>query len=188
MSVFSLMLKRLELRTLSVLFFSSSLLLITHPAKASEKTPPASADGIPFPEDYSEWQVVGVSHREDNKTLRAILGNDIAIQAIRDNQTNPWPDGAVLGKLVWKDRKDMHWEAATVPGEFVHAEFMFKDAEKWKDTGGWGWARWLGKEQTPFGNTPKEAHGSCVSCHTPVKGQDWVFTKPAFIPSRMSGK
>jgi len=22
----------------------------------------------------------------------------------------------------------------------------------------------------------------CVACHTPVKGQDWVFTRPAYIP------
>ncbi len=150
--------------------------------------PPPTANGIDFPVNYQDWDIVAVSHREDNKTLRAIIGNDIAVKAVEAGQTNPWPDGAALGKLVWKDRQDNHWKAATVPGKFIHAEFMFKDAEKWKDTKGWGWARWLGTEQKPFGNTPQAASASCIACHTPVKGQDWVFTKPAILPKRIYSK
>jgi len=174
---------------LSALVIAGSLSVSCLAIAKSEDTPkipPPTANDIHFPVNYQDWDIIAVSHREDNKTLRAIIGNHEAMKAIDEGKTNPWPDGAVLGKLVWKDRQDDHWKAATVPGHFVHAEFMFKDAEKWKDTGGWGWARWLGTEQKPFGKDAKSASASCMACHTPVKGQDWVFTRPAIIPKRIS--
>ncbi len=60
-------------------------------------------NGIPYPTGWQNWKVIAVSHREDNHTLRVILGNDKAVEAARKGQTNPWPDGAALGKVVWKD-------------------------------------------------------------------------------------
>lgn len=166
----------------AALFTSSSFAMSeTEPSKV----PPPTANGIEFPVNYQDWDIVSVSHRSDHMSLRAILGNKIAVEAIEKGQTNPWPDGAALGKLVWKYKQDEHWKTATVPDKFVHAEFMFKDAEKWKDTAGWGWARWVGMEQVPYGKDANSASASCVACHTPVKGQDWVFTKPAVIPKRI---
>lgn len=144
---------------------------------------PAAPNGIEFPSDYPNWRVISMSHRVDNHTVRAILGNDIAIEAARKGNTNPWPDGAVLGKVVWKEREKPTWKTAIVPDQFVHAEFMFRDAARWSDNGtGWGWARWVGAEQKPYG---KDADFSqeCISCHTPVKENNWVFTRPAVIPT-----
>lgn len=135
-------------------------------------------NGIPFPKDYINWQVISVSDRTDNKTLRVILGNDIAIKAARSGKINPWPKGAMLGKVVWKQGADEHWPTAIVPKHFVHAEFMLKDAVKYKSTGGWGYARWKGQELAVYGKDAGFAQ-ECVACHTPVKGQDWVFTRPA---------
>lgn len=147
---------------------------------AGGKVAPAP-NGIELPEGYKDWRVISVAHRTDNNTMRVILGNDAAIEAARKNQINPWPDGAILGKLVWKATTDKNWDKATVPGEFVHAEFMIKDKAKYASTGGWGYARWKGKEQTPYGKDANFA-AECVGCHTPVKGQDWVFTRPATLP------
>ena len=144
------------------------------------KVPPAP-NGIAFPKGYQKWSVVGVAHRRDNNTLRAIIGNRKAIAAIKAGKINPWPDGTKLGKLVWKDSNHKHWPKATVPGKFVHAEFMFKDSKKYKRTYGWGFARWKGMAQKPYG---KDANFSqeCINCHRPVKYQDWVFTRPAVFP------
>lgn len=158
--------------TLTALLFAGS-------AGAAE-VPPAP-NGIAFPTGYQDWRVIGISHRTDNNTLRMILGNDEAIAAARAGNTNPWPDGAVLGKIVLKDDTHAAWPAATVPGKFVHAEFMFKDSAKYAATGGWGYARWLGAEQTPYGKDAgfvQECHG----CHTPVQGNDFVFTHPVVLP------
>lgn len=138
----------------------------------------ASPNGIPFPADYITWQTIGSSHRIDNNTLRVILGNDIAVKAARSGNINPWPDGAMLGKVVWKQHKDKHWPTAIVPNKFVHAEFMLKDAVKYKSTGGWGYARWKGRDLKIYGKDASFAN-ECVACHTPVKNQDFVFTRPA---------
>ena len=141
-------------------------------------------DGIELPENYKDWKVISASHRTDNKSMRIIIGNDIAIQASRLNKTNPWPDGTVLGKLVWKEKADKNWPTAIAPdaNKFIHAEFMYKDTKKFKDNGtNWGWARWLGQEQKPYGDD-KDLDQSCIACHTPVKGRDWVFTTPVKLP------
>jgi len=142
------------------------------------ETKPASSHGITYPEGWQNWATIAISHRTDNKTMRTILGNDIAVKAARAGNINPWPDGAVLGKVVWKDTQLEDWQAATAPGKFVHAEFMFKDAKKYADTYGWGWARWVGLAQKPF----EKGAQVCTSCHTPVKNRDWVFTDPASLP------
>ena len=142
---------------------------------------PPAPNGIEFPQGYRDWRVIGVSHRTDNNTLRIILGNDTAIEAARAGDTNPWPDGAVLGKMVLKDASHESWPAATVPGKFVHAEFMLKDQGQYAETGGWGYARWLGEEQTPYGKDASFVQ-ECHGCHTPVKGNDYVFTHPVLLP------
>lgn len=138
----------------------------------------APSHGIAYPEGWKEWGTIAVSHRHDNGTLRLIVGNDVAVEAARSGNTNPWPDGAVLGKVVWKDTALEDWPAAIGPGEFVHAEFMFKDSAKYKESYGWGWARWVGMDQKPFDGGMQV----CVACHTPVKDRDWVFTDPARFP------
>jgi len=147
-------------------------------ASLAEESSPSPSHGIPYPEGWQEWATIAVSHRNDNATLRVILGNDVAVAAARSGKTDPWPDGAILGKVVWKDTELRNWQAATAPGEFVHAEFMFKDSVKFSETYGWGWARWIGLNQEPFDGGMQV----CVSCHTPVKERDWVFTDPAQLP------
>jgi hypothetical protein len=165
------------MKTLSL---SIALLLLAGAAVMADAVPPAP-NGIELPQDYRDWKVIASSHRVDNNTLRVILGNDIAVDAARSGNTLPWPDGAILGKLVWKDAALESWEKAIVPGEFVHAEFMFKDSKKWSTTGGWGFARWKGMDQQPYGKDAAFVQ-ECFGCHTPVKDNDYVFTKPAPIP------
>ena len=135
-------------------------------------------NGITIPEGYRDWSVIGVSHRTDNNTLRMILGNDAAIAAARAGRTNPWPDGAILAKIVMKDTTHASWPAATVPGQFVHAEFMLKDQAKYAATGGWGYARWVGTDQKPYGNDAdfvQECHG-CHTCEA-ICDQDACFVE-----------
>jgi len=52
---------------------------------------------------------------------------------------------------------------------------------KYSSTGGWGYARWLGMEQKPYGKDDS-FENECVGCHTPVKHNDYVFTHPAIMP------
>jgi hypothetical protein len=147
---------------------------------ADDNIPP-TPNGINLPKNYKDWRVISSSHREDNKSLRVILGNDIAIEAARQGNTNPWTDGSILAKLVWKDTVHPNWEKAIVPGEFVHAEFMVKDSVKYQVTGGWGFARWVGMAQNPYGEDASFVQ-ECFGCHLPVKDNDYVFTHPSPLP------
>ena len=140
-----------------------------------------SPNGISMPEGYKSWRLIASSHRSDNNTMRVILGNDIAIKAARHKQTKPWPDGAILAKLVWKNSRLEKWPAAIVPGDFVHSEFMIKDSGKYPETGGWGFARWTGMKRKPYGKDAGFVQ-ECFGCHTPVKDNDYVFTHPAIVP------
>lgn len=156
-------------------------LIVLATASAGVGPPAASPNGIALPGGYRNWRLIAPSYRGDKHHVRAILGNDIAIDAARAGKTRPWPDGAILVKLAWKEKVHEHFRTALVPGEFVQAEFMVKDAKKYAATGGWGFARWLGAEQKPYG---KDANfvAECFSCHQPVKDRDYVFTRPAVLP------
>lgn len=165
--------KQLIYLTILTVFFAQPIL-------AGNTIKPAP-NGITLPEAYKDWKVISQSHRIDNNSLRIILGNDTAVNAARSGNTNPWPNGAILGKLVWKQKAEEFWPTAIAPDKFVHAEFMLKDSQKYRDTGGWGYARWLGMEQKPYGEDANFAN-ECVACHTPVKDRDYVFTTPATMP------
>ncbi len=150
-------------------------------AIGGEIQPAPAPNGIALPKDYRDWRVISVSERTDSNTMRVIIGNDVAVAAARAGRTSPWPEGAVLGKVVWKPVKDGLWPAANVPGEVVHVEFMAKDSKQFASTGTWGYSRWRGMDLQPHGKDASFAQ-ECFGCHTAAKGKDYVFTRPAAIP------
>lgn len=145
------------------------------------KKPEPAPNGIALPAGFETWRLIAVSQRTDNDTIRVILGNKEAVKAVKNGKLLPWPDGTILAKVVWKNKALEAWPSAIVPGDFVHAEFMLKDAVKYAATGGWGFARWLGGDLKPYGKNPGFVQ-ECFSCHAPVKDNDHVFTRPVYIP------
>ncbi|HUJ73109.1 MAG TPA: heme-binding domain-containing protein [Verrucomicrobiae bacterium] len=141
------------------------------PARAVAPAP----NGIEFLPDYKTWKTISTTDRFDNQSLRVILGNASAINAIAENHINPWPDGTTFAKVAWFARDDGHGQVHT--GAFWQVEFMIRDSKKYAATKGWGWARWRGWGLTPYG---KDAGFSaeCIGCHTPVRDSDYVFTMP----------
>ncbi|WP_305907373.1 cytochrome P460 family protein [Methylomarinum sp. Ch1-1] len=123
--------------------------------------------------EYKDWRLLSVSHRLEKKTLRAILGNDKAIEAARQGKTTPWPDGAILAKVVWKERQHPNWPQAIVPADFAAAEAMIKDSKKYASTGGWGFAHWQDNKLVMH---DKETAAKCYACHVPMKDHDYVYT------------
>lgn len=134
-----------------------------------------SPNGIEYTDYWRNWTAISTTDRFDNGTMRIIYGNDIAVKAIQDKQINPFPDGAILAKAAWQQR--MGRDSIAIPGNFIQVEFMIKDAKKYASTAGWGWARWKGNDLKPYGNTATFTT-ECVSCHNPVKNNDYVFTPP----------
>jgi hypothetical protein len=132
-------------------------------------------NGIAYIQGYRNWQIVNVSDRYDNGTMRVILGNDIAMKAISAHTTNPWPNGTTFAKVAWEELVDSNKVAGS--GELKQVEFMIKDDQKFASSAGWGWARWKGNDLKPYGKTLTFSQ-ECVNCHHPVRHDDYVFTQP----------
>jgi len=115
------------------------------------------------------------TERFDNRTMRVILGNDVAVQAIANNHINPWPDGTAFAKVAWFELPDEKGLVRT--GPFFQVEFMIRDSQKYAATKGWGWARWRGAELKPYGKDATFTN-ECVGCHSPLASTNYVFTSP----------
>jgi hypothetical protein len=134
--------------------------------------------GIKMQPGYRDWKLISVAHEAGKlDDLRAILGNDLAIQAYREGKSE-LPDGAIIARLAWaftpseennKVFGDKQSFVAGAPREGV--QFMVKDSTKYAATGGWGFA------QFNDGKPADEAViKTCFPCHEPAKAHDFVFT------------
>ncbi|HTD95851.1 MAG TPA: heme-binding domain-containing protein [Edaphobacter sp.] len=132
-------------------------------------------NGIEFLPDYKNWKAISSTDRFDNHTMRQILGNDVAVKAIAENHINPWPDGTTFAKVAWLQHTDDKGVVRT--GAFYQVEFMIRDSKKYASTKGWGWARWRGDDLKPYGKDAAFSN-ECISCHTPVRKNDYVYTMP----------
>lgn len=139
-----------------------------------------SPNKISYIPTFRSWKAVSTSDRFDNGSMRIIFGNSIAVKAIEEHQTNPWPDGAIFAKTAWKQKTES--DGTVSAGEFIQVEFMIKDAKKYESTKGWGWARWKGNNLKPYGDNVNFDQ-ECIACHNPVKNNDYVFTTPLHLDS-----
>jgi hypothetical protein len=156
----------------------AAVLLVAGSIDASDR--PVAPNGISIYPDYMTWKVVAPSYREDKGHIRIITGNETAVAALQAGK-KPLPDGSVLAKVSWKADKHPSFPVATVPGGFAQVEFMVKDSSKYKETGGWGFARFVGHELKPYGTDPGFV-GECFGCHIPVAGNDYLYTKIVQTP------
>jgi hypothetical protein len=134
-----------------------------------------------IPPGYRDWRLISVAREEgDLKDIRAILGNDVAIKAYRDEKL-PFPDGTIIARLAWshdaspENNKTFGRDQSFVAGAPKNGvQFMVKDSQKYASTGGWGFAHF---------NDGKPADdavlNTCFACHQAVKDRDLVFTRYA---------
>ena len=134
-----------------------------------------------IPPGYRDWKLVSVAHEEGElKDIRAILGNDIAIEAYREGKL-PFPEGAIIGRIAWRhvpsdeNNKVFGRAQSFVAGEAPpwYLQFMVKDSKKYAATGGWGYAQ-FDKEGKPG---PESDLKKCFPCHQAITDRDFVFTR-----------
>ena len=133
--------------------------------------------GITIPPGYRDWKLISVAHEEGNlNDLRALLGNDVAIEAYRAGKL-PFPDGAIIARLAWsyvpseENNKAFGREQSFVAGSPTNIQFMVKDSKRYSATGGWGFAEFINGK--PAGEAVLK---TCFPCHEPAKARDFVFT------------
>ena len=147
-------------------------------AQAFVKEVKKSPNGVGYIANYRNWKAISTTERFDNGTIRIIFGNPVAVNAIHEGKTNPWPDGTIFAKTAWKQQQAK--DGSVYAGQFVQVEFMIKNVKRYADTKGWGWARWKGENLLPYGKTVK-FDSECISCHRPERNNDYVFTTPLDI-------
>jgi hypothetical protein len=157
---------------------------VANSAPASEHADGEAAPifGIKIPPGYRDWKLISVAHEAgNNNDLRAVLGNDLAMKAYREEKL-PFPDGAIIARLAWRyvpsEENDKVFGRAQsfVAGDSINIQFMVKDSKKYAATGGWGFAQ-FDKDGKP--NLPEAALKTCFPCHEPGKARDFVFTRYA---------
>jgi len=74
----------------------------TAPASRRADGEAAPISGITIPPGYRDWKLISVAHEAgNNNDIRAVLGNDTAIKAYRE-QKLPFPDGTMIARLAWR--------------------------------------------------------------------------------------
>ena len=166
------------------------------PAVAPTASVRAAADTVPIlttlPEGYRDWTLISVAALGGPfMDLRAKLGNPDAIRTYRAG-TLPFPDGAILARLAWKqvtseennaalrtgvegklspDAIQKFLAANVAAGPATNVQFMVKDSKKYAATGGWGFAQFTNGK--PDGGAVLT---TCFACHTLARNSDFVFT------------
>ena len=132
---------------------------------------------VKIPAGYRDWKLISVAHEAGNlNDIRAILGNDVAIKAYREEKL-PFPDGTIIARLAWKyvpseeNNKAFGREQSFVAGSPTNVQFMVKDSKRYSATGGWGFAQFTNGK--PLNEAEPKA---CFSCHEPAKARDFIFT------------
>ena len=139
----------------------------------------AAISGGKLPPGYRDWRLISVAREVGSlDDIRAVLGNDVAIQAYREG-TRPFPEGTIIARIAWaylpsEENNRIFGKAQSfVAGPPKNGvQFMVKDSKKYASTGGWGYSQF--DDGKPL--TDAAALQSCYDCHRAFKDRDFVFT------------
>ncbi len=139
-----------------------------------------SPSGIAFSDfrGYEDWPVVSSARQDD--ILKVIVANPSMITAFKagvPGNGQPFPDGSMIVKLQWKQKKSTEAQfAVDVPDVFTQAFVMEKDSKRFPNTGGWGYAVFnYDAPSDKFAADPKSLSDCGNACHTVVKAKDYIF-------------
>jgi hypothetical protein len=137
-------------------------------------------NGLAFSEfsGYESWPVIAVSQAGD--LIEVIVGNPAMMQAYQEGvpgNGKHFPDGAKMAKIHWNATKSAEAPAPTLVSGALHdVDFMVKDAKRFPNTGGWGYAEFdydvPSATFKPLGTGTDCGH----ACHSIVAKKDYVFT------------
>ena len=172
-----------------IAFLLAAVLIVLGIVASSSQAPGHNDEGAApifgikiFP-GYRDWRLISVAHEEGSlNDIRAILGNDVAINACREGK-HLFPDGTVIARIAWKDvpseennkvfGRAQSFVAGTAPEWYL--QFMVKNSKKFAATAGWGFAQ-FDKNGKPADEAKLK---TCFPCHQPYHAGDFVFTRYA---------
>jgi hypothetical protein len=166
----------------SLLFGVSAVTAAQRPAQQAAPKNVSPIYGVALPEGYRNWKLISVAHEAGaNNDIRAILGNDIAVNAYRKN-IRPFPNGSIIVRLAYQyersPRNDAFFPApqSFVAGPPTNVQVSVKDWKRFPKTEGWGYAQF----DNGKANQDIALNKACFACHVKLnpldKRADMVFT------------
>ena len=176
----------LSLAAIAAVLASVVATLATAPPAADESPAAASLAQGKLPAGYRDWRLISVAREEGTlDDIRAILGNDLAINAFRQARPPSFPEGTIIARIAWSyDSSDENNKTFGKKQSFVAGhpkngvQFMVRDSVKYASTGGWGYSQF--DDGKPLNDAA--ALQKCFECHALIKDRDYVFTRYAPAP------
>jgi hypothetical protein len=172
--------KRLAGFTIFVVVVTALAVLLLAADSPQDKYSLTSPSGIAFSDfrGYEDWTAVS-SARQD-EILKVIVANPKMITAYKagvPGNSQPFPDGSMIVKLQWKQKKSTEAQfAVDVPDVFTQAFVMEKDSKRFPKTGGWGYAVLNYDPVSGKFTADAKSFSDCGNaCHTAVKAKDYIF-------------
>lgn len=131
---------------------------------------------VPYPTGYRDWHHVKSMIINPGHALYQSFGGIHHLyanrQAMEGYKKGKFPDGAVI---VFDLLEAKTADNTVTEGERKVVGVMYKDAKKYKDTGGWGYEGFA-KDSNTERAVGKNAATACHQCHIAQKDKDFVFS------------
>lgn len=136
----------------------------------------ADEGAIPYPQDYRQWyhvksMIIEPGHVLENpfEGIHHIYANK---KARKGFEIGKFPDGSMLVFDLLRYKVADH---TIVEGDRKLIGVMYKDVDRYGQTGGWNFEGFAGNSHTKRLVSDKGV--SCFSCHAAEKNNDYVFSK-----------
>lgn len=170
--------------TFSVVRAESTTPVSARPTPAMTEAGTRTMNGIQM-NDYrgfeKNWRLVTVRFRKDTQELRWTFANELAWKTLASGLIE-YPPGAVFAKIGTVTHEDSQFPSSAVPSGARRYQFMVRDAVKYKETGGWGYAL-FDVDGNTFPDPVKETSMACYACHRIVENRGQVFSQPFLFSS-----
>ena len=154
--------------------------LVATAVYAQDKYSLKSPSGIAFSDfrGYEDWAVA--SSARTDELLKVIVANPTMIAAYKagiPGNGQPFPDGSMIVKLQWKQKKSTEAPfVVEVPDVFSQVFVMEKDSKRFPKSNGWGYAVFnYDPASDKFTPDAKSLSDCGNACHTVVKAKDYIF-------------
>lgn len=146
------------------------------PMKTETKADVVGTAVVAYPQNYRAWYHVKSRINLEGHSQTANVGyqhvyaNDKALEGLK---TGAYPDGAVfvLDRIGYTTEDD----SILSEGERKVLAVMVKNELLYTSTGGWGFEGF--KKGDPGQRAVQDGGAKCFSCHAPLAGTGFVFTK-----------
>jgi hypothetical protein len=135
-----------------------------------------AADSVQYPDNFRRWVHVGTgvilpggTMPESEQGMHHVFANPKAVDGYASGD---FADGSII---VYELREAQQKNGVIFEGDRRRVDVMIKDANLYKDTGGWRFERFFSNDQTQ--DAVHDAGASCFACHTNAKTHGFVFTQ-----------